>query len=195
MHPKLLELFKAPDVLPVVLGDVMEADAGMRRFGVPALRHRGHAALVPAAVADHEDVGEPAGREAPRHVSEDHLEGLLGEAEGPREPHMPGGRVVVPLGHELDDGCDQRAAQPPGDRFRGCPKHHVVLPGDHVGTVLLDAAGGDDRSGCAVGDPVANLHPGELFNEDAVERRDGPLGVERVPGMILGLAAATKRCH
>ena len=189
---QFLELFEAPDVLGVVLGNVVEPDAGMRWFGVPALRDGSHSALVPAAVADHHDVREPAGGETPRDVGEHHLEGVLGEAERSGKAHVAGRRVVIALRHQLDDGSDQRAPEPPGDGLGGGPQHDVVLAGDHVGAVLFDAAGRDDRSGGAVRDAVADLHPGQFLDEDAVEGGDGPLRVEGVPGMVLGPAAESE---
>ena len=102
---------------------------------------------------------------------------------------MAGRRIVVALRHQFDDGSDQRVPEPPRDGLGGGPQHHVVLSGDHVGTVLFDPAGRHDRGGGAVRDAVADLHPGQFLDEDAVEGGDGPLRVERVPGMVLGAAA------
>ena len=129
------------------------------------------------------------------HVLEHHLEGLPAEADRSRVAHVPGRGIVVPFRHQLDDGGDERGPEPPCDCLGGGPEHEVVFPGDHVGAVLLDAAGGHDRGGGASGDPVADLHPGQLLDEDAVPRGDGAFGVQRVPRVVGGRAASGADGH
>ena len=77
-----------------------------------------HAALVPAAVANKDDVVEPVEREAARRVFEERLEVLLGEGDRARVTHVAGRRIDSTLRDVGDDRGDERVAQLAGDPGR-----------------------------------------------------------------------------
>ena len=78
------------------------------------------------------------------------------------------------MGFEREDRRDQRVAKLPRDRIADHLQHEVVLAGRQIRPVRLDAAGQDQTGGLAGLDCIADLHPGQIFRPDAVERLDRP---------------------
>jgi hypothetical protein len=88
--------------------------AALRACAAPLPMRAGrspHAALVVAAVAQEHDLAQPVRPQAGEEVGQQALVSVLGEAEGPGAPHVPGGRVDVALGLECHDRRDQGVAQ------------------------------------------------------------------------------------
>ena len=102
------------------------------------------------------------------------------------------------LGHVGDDRRDQRLAHAARDLVGGVFHDELVLAVDHVRALLLGARGADDHVGRAGRDQVADLGPGQLFDEDRVGRLARRRGGRRVGRALRGnrtrWRAATNRC-
>lgn len=157
----------------VVFGNVMDAGCLFFPLAVESLGDRFHSPLVSAAVADEDDLLEAVRAEAGADVCEEGFVGFFGEADGPWVFHVQRRGIDVALGNEGDDGGDKSVTQLAGDRFGCAAKDDVVFAGDEIGAVLFDAAGGDDDGVGTCIHSVADFHPGEVFDEDRIDRLDG----------------------
>ncbi|MNC88111.1 hypothetical protein D3C83_38980 [compost metagenome] len=74
------------------------------------------------------------------------------------------------LGHVGHDRRDQRLAHGARDLV-GAPRHdELVLAVDHVRALLFGARGADDHVGRAGRDQIADLGPGQIFDEYGIRR-------------------------
>ena len=182
----LIEEF--PDrVVVVILGDVRHDGAAVplrvQRFG-----DRLHARLVPAAVANQDDVLEAVHLQAVRDVGEHRLKRLLAHADGADRDHVRALRLDRPFRDQRDDRCAQRVPELAGDGVAVRAQHVVVFAERQPRSVRLDAAGRDDDGRLAGLHRVANVHPRQLFEPDRVGR---PQRIRRVDAVVRVRGALT----
>ena len=170
LHPQLVHARHHAGVV-VVARDVVRL--GLAPTLVEGGGRGSHSGLVPAAVADVDDVLEAVYVKAVPHVLEHHLEGLVAHGEGAGITHVTGLRLESALRHQLDDRCAEGIAEFARDCVARPLEHVVMLAQGDVGPVLLDAPGGNDGGGPAGSHRIAHLDPGQLLDPDGVQRSDG----------------------
>src|SRR6266446_8415126 len=111
-------------------------------------------------------------------IVEQCLKRFLPQTNRPRVAHVARRGLNMPLRDELDDWRHQGIAKPTGDGFSSGLEHIVMLSKCHIRTTRLDPARTDNNCGLASLDGIAHLHPGELFQEDAIDRGYRPWGLE-----------------
>ncbi len=111
---------------------------------VEACGDRREILLVPAVIAEKDDVAEAVQPEAPRRRFEDLLERCLGDRDGSGKAHVRRRRIDAALRNIRDDWRHERIAERLRDSLGERPDPHVVLAQHHVRAVLLGAADRDD---------------------------------------------------
>ena len=172
-----LQELRGPRVLLGVRLGVVVVDPVRGRGAVPQrvqlLRRRAHAGAVAAGLADEPDLLEAAGLEALAGADEQLDEAIFGQRDRAGLGHVAADVFPAALGHVGHDRRDQRLAHPARDLV-GAPFHdELVLAIDHVRALLLGARGADDHVGRAGRDQIADLGPGQIFDEDRVGRLAG----------------------
>ena len=156
----------------------MDARLATGPLGRQFVGHGLHAFLVAAGVADQHDLPETMRAIARANIRQQPAVGVFAQADRARVLHMLARRVDGPLGHEADDRRHQSVAQLAGDGLGRRPQHDVVLAGDQVGPVLLNAAGGHDHGILPAAHGVADLHPSHVLDEQRIHRVDRPRRIE-----------------
>src|SRR5436190_22830412 len=70
-----------------------------------------HSTLIPAGVADEDELREAAALEAPGGQLDQHAKTLFGERDGARASHVSSGTFVAPFRHVRDDRRDDGVAE------------------------------------------------------------------------------------
>src|SRR5262249_53338202 len=69
-------------------------------------------------------------------------------------------------------------------------EHVVVFPNGHIRTIGLESTGTDDHGGFSTPYGVTHFHPGEFFEEDAINAGNRPRSLE-IPRAAPAREAAT----
>ena len=135
-----------------------------------------HPRTVSARLAEEQNRLEPARLETPAGVDQQFDEAVFRQRDGAGLAHMTGRRIPAAFGDVGDDWRDQRLAESTRDLVRGVVHDKLVLAVHHVRALLLGARrADDDRGGAGLGE-VADLGPGEVFEEHGIGRLSGRAG-------------------
>src|SRR5262249_1676983 len=92
--------------------------------------------------------------------------------------HMARGWRNRAFRDELDDRCYQCIAKLTRDGLGHRLEHIIVFPNGHKWTIGLDPAGADDHGALPSPHGISYFHPGEFFEEDAVDAGNRPRSLE-----------------